>query len=981
MTQQESVVVVVDAEGYSSFVYQQTLLGNDSSEFDQRIQELVTESLKQIGVSPLPRIRDTGDGAVLVFEGPSSTNHANQFAEALHESARKLATHTPSIQLPKFRIGIARGPVTLALHKPESGYQGWRIGGSTVLLAARLEKRCKAGQTLISTSAWTELPKTEQNKYGRPIEILVSKLSEEVILAYPRPQFFETTRQLLLPTPKNKITGLEKELDQLSSAWENERTRIIAISGISGIGKTTLIYRWLQKLQNVEDSQIFIWPFREGSQIQRSVESFLRAALSYFSSENREIFDSVRPGGPEPLGGSIERRSRLVHMLRQRKTLLIIDGIEVLQRPDGSFKDSGMRDFLREMAIGNAGLVVITSRLPPIELVGSWPGQEVSDMRLSGLCTEDGVALLRALGLKGQDEDLSKIVALVEGHTESVAFIGSSLKMSVPHGENWEQALQTFVRKRISDGIHQAMFQSYEQTLGDGTEGRLLRILSLFEGPADLSTLEALTKGPPIPGLTDGLQDADYIREAIASLERADWVFRTGTDEELIDFRYPLRDPIAKQLQVKNPEAWREGHSRLFDFLSSSTPRYPETREALVPLYACLRHARFCGSLEKALSGIYRSRIQRGRGYNWKSLGDYSDNLTALEHFFDEPWKQPHKTLTHRSSWLLHEAGVTLQLLGRLRESADALLSSAELDDGKETAQSLAEASGAKLALGELREASDLARKAVDLSDDSGHPVGRIVHRALMGNIELYRGNPSQAEKCFQSAERLLEEGRYLYSISGYRCCEYLLDTATPLDGSAVSYDELRQEDLSGKISICQGVLKRSSLNQLDHENHARGPLDDALGQLAKGRAHFGLALARYAGKPIQEDHIARATTCLNSSIQRLESIEVVLYRPQCLITKAMLYRLKNEHAKAEVLLLETERLVEKHSMSIAKCDVFLEKSRLSLAQGNYPRAKERYRTASDLINELKYHRRNRELEALANRLVAISKGTGYGLN
>ena len=49
--------------------------------------------------------------------------------------------------------------------------------------------------------------------------------------------------------------------------------------------------------------------------------------------------------------------------------------------------------------------------------------------------------------------------------------------------------------------------QSYQSWFGEGPELAVLRLLGLFDRPADERALGALLKSPVIPGLSDSLTD------------------------------------------------------------------------------------------------------------------------------------------------------------------------------------------------------------------------------------------------------------------------------------------------------------------------------------------------------------------------------------------------------------------------------------------------------------------------------------------
>src|SRR6202030_2540900 len=73
-------------------------------------------------------------------------------------------------------------------------------------------------------------------------------------------------------------------------------------------------------------------------------------------------------------------------------------------------------------------------------------------------------------------------------------------------------------------GAHaRRVMKSYQTWLGEGPELAVLRMLGLFDRPANEKALEALLKLPAIPGLTESLTDlrpAEW-RTILAKLRRA----------------------------------------------------------------------------------------------------------------------------------------------------------------------------------------------------------------------------------------------------------------------------------------------------------------------------------------------------------------------------------------------------------------------------------------------------------------------------
>ena len=131
-----------------------------------------------------------------------------------------------------------------------------------------------------------------------------------------------------LPITGNGVFGREEDSAFLDAAWANEHVNIVTIVAWAGVGKSALVNHWLQKmaLENYRSTElVFGWSFyRQGaSGGTSSADEFLDASLGWF-------------GDPDPrLGTAWEKGERLARLVGNRRTLLILDGLEPLQNPPG----------------------------------------------------------------------------------------------------------------------------------------------------------------------------------------------------------------------------------------------------------------------------------------------------------------------------------------------------------------------------------------------------------------------------------------------------------------------------------------------------------------------------------------------------------------------------------------------------------------------------------------------------------------------
>lgn len=221
-----------------------------------------------------------------------------------------------------------------------------------------------------------------------------------------------------LPVTAGGLFGRERELALLDESWSDGNRHIVTLVAWGGVGKTALVNQWLNHMQQKNYGgarRVYGWSFysqgaEEGK--QASADEFLHDTLEWF-------------GDTDPNAGSdVEKGRRLARLVRERKTLLILDGLEPLQYPpgevhgfDGKLKDPGMAAFLKELAAScpgdgvGCGLCVITTREGVTDLAHK-TGYAVKEVMLEHLPEKAGAALLRGgLGVTtGTDADAGAAV-------------------------------------------------------------------------------------------------------------------------------------------------------------------------------------------------------------------------------------------------------------------------------------------------------------------------------------------------------------------------------------------------------------------------------------------------------------------------------------------------------------------------------------------------------------------------------------------
>ncbi|MEQ9548004.1 MAG: NB-ARC domain-containing protein [Coleofasciculus sp. G3-WIS-01] len=214
------------------------------------------------------------------------------------------------------------------------------------------------------------------------------------------------------------------------------KTRLIGITGIGGLGKSTLAAKIYD-----EDSTEFedkVW-----ADISRIGFTELARRVLLKFGVSPETIEAI----PEKSLGDA-----LVNHLRQGQYLLVMDNLEtLLQSEDGDNKNTSIRDesyrqfFYDWLECGEKSVVLVTTRerfdLPPIKC--QW-------LSLPGLEPVEGATLLQVLGIRGTDEELVEFSQKVEGHPLLLTLVAGFLLQE----EEFDPQIRYLQRYGLADISH-----------------------------------------------------------------------------------------------------------------------------------------------------------------------------------------------------------------------------------------------------------------------------------------------------------------------------------------------------------------------------------------------------------------------------------------------------------------------------------------------------------------------------------------------
>ena len=365
---------------------------------------------------------------------------------------------------------------------------------------------------------------------------------------------------------------------------------------------------------------------------------------------------------PPPLmriGTAWEKGERLAKLISHRRTLLVLDGLEPLQNPpgpqEGRLRDPALQAFLRELAAFNSGLCVITTRLPIADLAdrehSSAPRRD-----LEQLSSDAGAKLLQALGVKGDQAELRRASEEFRGHCLALTLLGSYLSDAYQGDIRCRKEVSEHLSHDVRQGVHaRKVMESYQTWLGEGPELSVLRMLGLFDRPADEKALEVLLKPPAIRGLTEALTDLRPTawHTILAKLRRARLL--AGEDPHnpgCLDAHPLVREYFGDQLRTQQREAWKECNRRLYNYYRTLAPQLPDSFREMEPLFLAVICGCNAGLFREALHDVYIPRIQRGDAlFAAMVLGARGALLSVLVHFFEPGrWGSPVETAVEGQS-------------------------------------------------------------------------------------------------------------------------------------------------------------------------------------------------------------------------------------------------------------------------------------------------------------------------------------------
>ena len=282
---------------------------------------------------------------------------------------------------------------------------------------------------------------------------------------------------------------------------------------------------------------------------------------------------------------------------------------------EGRLREPALQALFRELAAFNMGLCVITTRLPIVD-IADYERTSAPRRELEHLSSDAGGKLLRALNVKGDEAELRSASDEFGGHCLALTLLGSYLTDAYKGDVRCVKEVSGRLGQDVRQGGHaRKVMESYQRWFGEGPELSVLRILGLFDRPADERVLSALLQAPAVPGLTESLTNLSPAnwRPILTRLRSGGLL--TGNDPNnraYLDAHPLVREYFGEQLRSQQTEAWRECNRRLYNYYRALAPPLPDNLREMEPLFQAVICGCDAGLFREALHDVYIPRIQRG---------------------------------------------------------------------------------------------------------------------------------------------------------------------------------------------------------------------------------------------------------------------------------------------------------------------------------------------------------------------------------
>lgn len=499
---------------------------------------------------------------------------------------------------------------------------------------------------------------------------------------------------------------------------------LIGILGVGGLGKSTLTARVY------EDSTGFAHKFWANVSQQANVAELVRRILRQWGQPEDQI-----KAIPEA-----ELSNALVRWMQRHPCLLVIDNLESLLNRDGCWRSPFDQQFFQQwLTDGETSTLLVTSREQP-----ALTGYKVRWFPLeTGLSVNEGAALLKQLGIRGDDAQLQVVVQTVSGFPLSLTLIAGQLLTEEPQNPHVQQ-LEYYSDLFKIQGLHRGEGQVSVEAVLDWSFARLdpklqnlLLNVSVYRGTFNISAAQA-----QMPN--DAISEPE-VRQLVKRSLLQELDTRDDKGERQFQFQ-----PIVQEYLKRKAGDQTEAHQRAIQYhLSNFTPKPWKNIDDLTAHQGVFYHWCELEQYNQAYNTLrYFDNFLDLQG-NYSQLAENYGQLT-------QQWHPTSETDLINLGWSLGRLGNAYQSLGKFQPAIAAYQEMQSIFNSLQHQQGTSHALGGLGLmydfLGQSQEAITYHQQALNIVRDVDDIQWKAACLGNLGNSHYFLGQYPQSIRFLQQA-------------------------------------------------------------------------------------------------------------------------------------------------------------------------------------------------------------------------------------
>ncbi|MBU1262739.1 tetratricopeptide repeat protein, partial [bacterium] len=463
-----------------------------------------------------------------------------------------------------------------------------------------------------------------------------------------------------------------------------------------------------------------------------------------------------------------QRVEKIKEFIAKGEYLIILDGLEEMQKGEekgaefGCLKHREFIDLLKFIADVNIrGLCLITTRYP-LKDIENYRALTYQNIEVEQLGLDDARALFRKFGVRGEQDEIDKVINEYDGHALSLTLLCGHIVEKFDGDIKKAGEIPSFHSDKEAGGKAHRILLWYKSQLNE-EQLAFLKIFSIFRKQVTEKDFEGVFRSKMGHCLVDmsifsfmGIVDNLCKRRLITKGQD------TYTTHPLIKNYFE---------SIFNEEDKRLCHKHIYQYIGSYAPEKPNTLEEMQPLFEQVYHG--CSArLYDEVYKLYDEKICRKEEYFLQDkLSALETNLSLVKTFFPKGDLSQMPLVSKKSaqSWLLNEAGLTLLSTGRPKEAEELFIRKTNMQiedkDWKNASVGYRNLTELQFRIGEIEKALLSAKKALELSEKAKFDQFIVYSKSYLAWILHLLGKTKEAEKGFREADELEAK------ISGYRLC------------------------------------------------------------------------------------------------------------------------------------------------------------------------------------------------------------------